>query len=127
MATVRPHDERRRFSRITFHRPGLITVAGVQSEVGVLDVSLKGALLEVPVGLVAQVGAHCAVRIHLDQGEAIIHMEGQVAHRNDRRLGVRCTSIDLDSIAHLRRLVELNLADENLLHRELAALIGVEE
>jgi len=33
--------------------------------------------------------------------------------------------IDLDSISHLRRLVELNLGDEALLERELAALGGV--
>jgi len=127
MATVRSQDERRRFSRISFHRPGLLTVGGTQAEVGVLDVSLRGALLEVSFGLVAKAGAHCAVRIQLDEGEAFIHMEGQVAHRNGRRLGVRCTSIDLDSIGHLRRLVELNLADEELLHRELATLIGVGE
>ena len=31
-------------------------------------------------------------------------------------------SIDLDSITHLRRLVELNLGDEKLLERELSHL-----
>ena len=37
-------------------------------------------------------------------------------------LGFVCRHIDLDSISHLRRLVELNLGDESLLERELAAL-----
>ena len=37
-------------------------------------------------------------------------------------VGMVCRHIDVDSISHLRRLVELNLGDEALLERELAAL-----
>jgi hypothetical protein len=40
----------------------------------------------------------------------------------DDLLGFVCRHIDLESISHLRRLVELNLGDESLLERELAAL-----
>ena len=62
--------------------------------------------------------------IRLDAaGEAVIRMEGEIAHRDGTQVGMRCTGIDLDSIAHLRRLVELNLGDEELLHRELSALV----
>jgi hypothetical protein len=35
-----------------------------------------------------------------------------------------CESIDLDSITHLRRLVELNAGDPALLERELTALVA---
>lgn len=126
MATVRSHHERRCFSRITFHRPATFRVGGAVTSVDVLDVSLKGALLEVPAVLEAEAGAPCTLVIHLDAGEASIHMDGQVAHRNGARVGFRCASIDLESIAHLRRVVELNLADEILLQRELATLIGAE-
>jgi hypothetical protein len=126
MATVSPHDERRRFSRITFHRPAILRAARAATTVGVLDVSLKGALLEVPAGLEAEPGSPCVVLIHLDAGEAVIQLDGEVAHHRGTRLGVRCTSIDLESVGHLRRVVELNLADEALLERELAALIGIE-
>lgn len=124
MATVRAHGERRRFSRITFHRPATFTMRGVGTLVSVLDVSLEGALLEVPAGLVAEPGAPCALVIRLDAGEAVIQLEGKVAHHRGNRLGIRCTSVDLESIGHLRRVVELNLGDEALLHRELATLIG---
>ncbi|HXK57002.1 MAG TPA: PilZ domain-containing protein, partial [Gammaproteobacteria bacterium] len=37
-------------------------------------------------------------------------------------LGLRCVSIDMESIGHLRRLVELNLGDAELLHRDLESL-----
>jgi hypothetical protein len=49
-------------------------------------------------------------------------MEGIVAHHHDAVLGVRCKAIDLDSITHLRRLVELNRGDAEDLQRELSAL-----
>ncbi len=39
----------------------------------------------------------------------------------------RCEHIDIDSITHLKRLIELNLGDEALLHRELAHLIHAPE
>lgn len=117
-------DERRQFSRVAFHRPAELTISGTESTVAVLDLSLRGALLEVAAGFVAEAGARCRLVVHLDPGETAIRLEGQVAHRSGTRLGLRCTSIDLESIGHLRRLVELNLGDEELLHRELSALIG---
>jgi hypothetical protein len=126
MATVQPHDERRRFSRISFHRPATFRASGSAATVNVLDVSLKGALLEVPSGLAGEPGTACTLVIHLDAGPAVIHLDGEIAHHHGTKLGVRCTSIDLESIGHLRRVVELNLADEALLERELATLIGVE-
>jgi hypothetical protein len=126
MATVRPHDERRRFSRISFQRPATFSAGGARTMVAVLDVSLKGALLEVSATLAAEPGSRCALAINLDAGDSVIHLDGEVAHHHGNRLGIRCTSIDLESIGHLRRVVELNLADEDLLERELATLIAGE-
>jgi hypothetical protein len=118
------HPETRRFSRITFHRPGELVLASGSAACEVLDVSLKGALLEVPPGVAPAAGDRCTLEIRLDAGEAAIRMAGRVAHREGARVGIRCEEIDLESITHLRRLVELNLGDDELLHRELAALVG---
>ncbi len=127
MATLQPHPERRQFSRITFHRPALFTVGGTGGLVSVLDVSLTGARLERPPGFPAEAGGRCALVIRLDGAETVIQLEGEVAHRAGNRLGIRCTSIDLESVGHLRRVVELSLGDEELLHRELATLIGFQD
>lgn len=51
-----------------------------------------------------------------------IKMDITVAYIEDQQIGLDCKGIDLDSITHLRRLVELNLGDANLLKRELMAL-----
>ncbi len=126
MATVRPHEERRQFSRISFQRPAMFTCGGAAVMAGVLDISMRGALLEIPPSFAAAAGAHCVLVIRLDGGDAMIQLEGEVVHRGGTRVGMRCTSIDLESIGHLRRVVELNLGDEDLLHRELAALIGLQ-
>jgi hypothetical protein len=116
--------ERRRFSRISFHRPAELELPSSRTIAAVLDVSLKGALVEVPAGVEVGPGERCGLVIRLDAGDAVIRMDGDIAHRDRRLVGVRCHDIDLDSIAHLRRLVELNLGDEDLLHRELGALVA---
>jgi len=119
-----PADERRRFSRIAFHRPSELDAQGERVSCELLDVSLKGALAEAPASFRGRVGLACALTIRLDAGDAIIRMDGEIVHREGAQVGIRCTGIDLESIAHLRRLVELNLGDEDLLHRELSALVG---
>ncbi len=116
-------DERRRFSRITFHRPAELDVRVARATCEVVDVSLKGALVEVPVSFRTATGERCTLTIRLDAAEAAIRMEGEIVHREGQMVGVRCVEIDLDSISHLRRLVELNLGDDDLLHRELSALV----
>ena len=45
-----------------------------------------------------------------------------MTHAEAGRIGFRIEHIDMDSVAHLRRLVELNLGDPDLLKRDLAAL-----
>jgi hypothetical protein len=124
MATVAMHPERRRFSRISYHRPAELIVGGTSTRCAVQDVSLRGALVGVPFAFVAEADTRCTLVIWLDPAEAAIRMDGIIAHHDGASVGVRCTGIDLESIAHLRRLVELNLGDEVLLHRELAALVG---
>jgi len=117
-------EERRRFSRITFHRPAELEALGERVSCELLDVSLKGALFEVPASAHARVGQPATLTIRLDAGDAVIRMLGDVVHREGRQVGLRCKEIDIESIAHLRRLVELNLGDEDLLERELSALIS---
>jgi hypothetical protein len=119
-----PSDERRRFSRIAFHRPAELELTAERTVCELLDVSLKGALVEAPASFRGAAGQGCALTIRLDAGDAVVRMDGTIVHREGAQVGIRCTGIDLDSIAHLRRIVELNLGDEDLLHRELSALVG---
>lgn len=111
--------EKRRFKRIPFNTPARI-VSTMQMQV--IDISLKGALVTKPAQWKGAAGDIIDIEIPLDSGDAIIRMETRVAHVEPERLGLVCHHIDLNSITHLRRLVELNLGDDALLHRELAEL-----
>jgi hypothetical protein len=54
-------------------------------------------------------------------------MKVRCRHAERGQIGFECEHIDIDSISNLRRLVELNLGDAELLERQLGALGGVNE
>lgn len=89
-----------------------------------IDISLKGVLLQLPDGAAPQAGVPCLVRLPLATGDVLIAMGGELAHVERGHAGVLCRSIDLESITHLRRLIEVNLGDPAASERELKALIA---
>ena len=90
-----------------------------------LDLSLKGALLRLPAGTVIVPGSPCLLKVRLSDLDTSIAMAGELAHVEGDLAGMLCRSIDIESITHLRRLIEMNLGDASLLERELKALISV--
>lgn len=114
--------ERRHFSRIQFDTAALLISLDLRAEVRVLDLSLQGALLELPAGCQVEAGEPCLLGLPL--GESRIKMAVEVAHVRGAQIGVLCRSIDLESITQLRRLVEVNLGSSKLLERELKALVA---
>ena len=113
---------RRQFWRAHFHSPVQLSLHGQLTEADLYDISLKGALVKVPAGWTGKQGDRCQLRLSLGTG-ATISMSADVMHVAGQRVGLECERIDLDSVTHLRRLVELNSGDSALLDRELAALI----
>lgn len=88
-----------------------------------IDISLKGALLERSDKWEANFGDRFLLELSLGDAEHTISMEGEIAHVEGNHVGLKCLHIGLDSITHLRRLIELNLGDESVLDRELSSLI----
>lgn len=115
-------DDRRHHTRIAFHTPAELSVGSETLAVRVLDISLKGALLALNPATPIAIGSTCSLTVRLDELGDAIRMEGEVRHVGGGDAGIVCRTIDLDSITHLRRLVELNLGDPALLERELSAL-----
>ncbi len=87
-------------------------------------------LLQLPAGAPPQAGMPCLVKLPLGGGdreggdELVIAMAGELAHVEGAHAGVLCRSIDIESITHLRRLIEVNLGDPAASERELKALIA---
>ena len=115
-------DERRRFHRVLFDAPAKILTEDDEFISPLVDLSLNGALLVRPDNWQIDIGHKVQLTVLLDDSEARIQMEAEVAHLETDSLGLRCLAIDMESITHLRRLVELNLGDTELLERDLEAL-----
>jgi pSer/pThr/pTyr-binding forkhead associated (FHA) protein len=111
----------RKFSRIPFEVDVTLHDEQRRWETRLLDISLHGALVTAPATFAATEDKRYRLTVHLEGGPDIC-MDVEVAHREDDELGLNCKDIDVDSITHLRRLVELNLGDPDLLERELSAL-----
>ena len=119
-----PPPTRRLFTRIPFRASAVLDTFPDQHACSLVDISLKGALVEQPQPWSADMDDPCSLFVVLAEEGVSIHMKGEVAHVEGGRLGIRCTEIDLESMTNLRRLVELNLGDEDALNREIHAMVS---
>ncbi|MFJ2359019.1 PilZ domain-containing protein [Pseudomonas fluorescens] len=115
---------RRRFKRIAFDARTELSQGHFIWPVKLIDLSLKGLLIEKPQPWLGDKEQDFFVDIHLSD-DVNIQMDVHLAHEDHGQLGFECRHISLESIQRLRRLIELNLADETELERELGALIEI--
>ena len=115
--------DRRRFQRIITDKPIVVRSQDGEHHGTTLDLSLRGLLLESTDRWQPQTGSPVRVRIRLDDDTCCIDMDGTVAHVEGGHIGIRLAGVDIDSAARLRRMVELNLGDHDLLERELTELV----
>ncbi|MDR6165696.1 MULTISPECIES: PilZ domain-containing protein [Pseudomonas] len=115
---------RRRFKRIAFDARTELKQGEYTWPVRLIDLSLKGLLIERPEPWLGDKEQDFAVDIHLSD-DVDIKMDVHLAHEENGHLGFICRHISLESIQRLRRLIELNLADKAELERELGALIEI--
>lgn len=113
---------RRLFQRIHFDADVRLYSERAMWPTRLLDISLKGALVEKPDAWEAQIGKiqRLELRMHTT---LVISVNAHVAHVTPTTIGYQFQRIDLDSFIKLKRLIELNLGDPNLLSRELTNLI----
>lgn len=114
-------DERRHFSRIPFDADTQIRQGSKAWSVVLIDLSLKGLLIEQPFGWDIDTEQPAQATVILN-GDTSIQMDVLWRHTEGKHIGFECQLTDIDSISHLRRLVELNLGDSEILERELEAL-----
>ena len=113
---------RRRFRRIAFDARTELSQGNHRWPVKLLDLSLKGLLVQSPTPWLGDRNQIFSVDIHLSE-ETEIRMDVQLTHEEHDQLGFVCRYISLESVSSLRRLIELNLGDPQELERELGALI----
>jgi hypothetical protein len=119
---VTDSNERRRFHRVLFDAPTTIVRDQNAYPTTLIDISLKGALLMKPTDWPGALGGKITIEVMLNTIDAVISMHAVCAHDENQHIGVLCKEIDMESIMLLRRLIELNVADEDQLQRDLESL-----
>lgn len=117
-----PQEERRQYSRVTFAATTCIMQGDRSFITELIDISLNGLLVATPSNYHLRSDMPCSVKIQLSE-RATITMQVTLVHSSSQALGFHCTSIDMDSITHLRRLIEANLEDPNAPERVLSELV----
>ena len=117
-------NERRQFSRVLFSNQAQLRCQEAVWQTTWLDISLNGALVETPAQFAPETG-QLQLSFTIPDSDILLQMETQLVHQKDNQLGLACRHIDVESISHLRRLVELNVGDPTLLNRELALFIDM--
>jgi hypothetical protein len=113
--------ERRQFARVAFD--GAVELSQGQSRwrCTLVDISLKGALINLPAHCQLDPLAPFELTLALAD-DTRIRMTASLSHTEAQQIGVACTQIDVDSVSHLRRLIELNTGDPVAAERELHRL-----
>ncbi len=114
--------ERRKYSRIHFDANATIEQNNSRMQTHLIDISLNGVLVETPKEYELNIAEPTTIDIALSD-ETHISMQVTLAHSSSHFLGFHCTSLDVESISHLRRLIELNMDDGEAFERVLSELI----
>lgn len=121
MTNHSPDSERRQYLRIPFIAEVVMEHCGQQWTCQLLDISLKGMLVEPPQNVSPILDGTYSIELVLGE-DAAIRMEAKIVHTEKAHWGLQWENIDIEGLTHLRRLLELNLSDLEEMHRELAEL-----
>ncbi|HEY5718225.1 MAG TPA: PilZ domain-containing protein [Motiliproteus sp.] len=124
MTSAQDSDERRRFTRFAFDAEAELIIEGQAQPVQLADISLHGFLINEPDGFVGSETQGYLLKVHLAGDEVVLNLPATLVRREPPYLGFVCGDLELETITHLRRLVELNLGDQALLDRELEHLLA---
>ncbi|TNC82288.1 MAG: PilZ domain-containing protein [Oleiphilus sp.] len=122
MNETRQQEDKRRFSRVLFNAECTLHQNDMEWLTELQDISLKGILVRKPDHLAIRPNESCEATIRLAGSDSCILMSLDYSHEDEQSIGFKCKYIDIDSMTHLKRLVELNIGDNEMLKRELEAL-----
>lgn len=117
----------RRFARVEIPLPVRIRCPEAALRGTILDVSLKGILVELKTA--GSLNDDCIaeplnVQILSDPDQTVlVDLTARVVRESNRTLALAWSSIELDALTHLRELLQYNGVEEHQLSRELSELL----
>ncbi|PCI29789.1 MAG: hypothetical protein COB67_03320 [SAR324 cluster bacterium] len=113
-------ENRRHFSRVKFKARIILKKDHRIQEAHLLDISLKGALVEIDREFDLSQNEMCTFEFHLNEADLILPIEAKLIYQQEaHHLGFRFCEMELDTLTHLRRLIELNIGNAELVQKEL--------
>jgi hypothetical protein len=117
------YTERRRFPRFPFHSRACLNLAGAAYTGTLLDVSLKGALFQSAEAHAAMAGSECRIEIlHVGEPGPLV-VTARLAYQRRDLFGLEFISLDTETWQMLGDVMNMNLAVDSLLHRDLPELL----
>jgi len=115
-------EEKRRFTRIKFVTDVRIKVKEHTFDGDLIDLSLNGALMHSNKQALLTLGEECELCFYLPSSDITLVFNVKLSHSENQNLGFEFVSEDLDTMTHLRRLLELNMGDDEKITEELSVL-----
>lgn len=117
--------EKRHFERVNFIERVDIQWGENTRHCQLLDISLHGALLQLPEAAqpIDPSSPAYNLSLHLAGSPIVLHFQAKAVHFHANTIGFEFTTMDCDSMAHLRRLLELNTGNPEEIDRELLHMI----
>lgn len=112
----------RRFGRIPFAADLTLTHNDRAYPGNLQDIALKGALLHFDRLPPLQPQDTCQLDIPLLNSDIVMHFTAQAIHFHQETIGFRFVEMDLETMSHLRRLLELNTGNAEKIEKEMAFL-----
>lgn len=116
--------DRRQFSRVVLDWPVEIVYQQKQWPALLIDLSFRGALLNCE-HLQVEANTLVHVHIHIPQSQKDLQLEAKVVRHSGSIYALQIDSLDIESMSELRRMIELNIGNDDLLQRELEQLLAV--
>ncbi|ACX96124.1 PilZ domain-containing protein [Halothiobacillus neapolitanus] len=122
--------EQRKFTRLELSLPGSLKLENKKYRVRIQDISLKGALIEQEHGqnddsskLDFQKNSSGHLVILADPEDIpLLELDVQILRNQSGMIGLTWPTIDLDNLTQLREILIANLANEELIDRDLIEL-----
>ena len=112
-------DDKRYFSRINFAAQSQIEVNDKVYSGELLDLSLRGALLNFKENIPLNMNDSCTLTIHPNSSEIKLIFDAVLVHIHQNHLGFKFISEDVGTMTHLRNLLSLNVGDYDKITDEL--------
>ena len=113
----------RRFTRVQCNNKAIVEINNIVTvEANLLNISLNGAYFELKHDYIFQKGDKWQLKFNLPNTDINLEFKVEVVHSQNNLVGVKFVHIDIDTMIHLRSLMEARTANPQQIADEFAYL-----